>query len=132
MKKRRTLYSLFLSSVMILIVIIIGCGKNDTQQLGAEIPTDIEITKLATILKNPADYNNKKIVMKGIISGQCPAYCEFNYKEGTEKAVIYPQGFQFPKLETGNPVTVFALVTAGEENIVFSALGVQVEKGKKS
>jgi hypothetical protein len=62
-----------------------------------------------------------------VVSGQCPSLCEFFYKEGVHKATIFPHGYKFPKLKTGRPVTVYAQVTHGSENVVFSALGVRID-----
>jgi len=107
----------------------IGCRKSGLQ-LGESIPSDIEAIKLSEILAKPRDYHGKAVVFKGIITGQCASLCEFFMRDGTEKATIFPYGYKFPKLERNKPVTVYAQVTSGDANVVFSALGVQVEKGK--
>jgi hypothetical protein len=108
-----------------------GC-KDGSGKLGVEIPADVQPVKLAAVLEAPAEYNGKQVVMKGIIAGQCPSYCEFTFRDGVHKATIFPEGFKFPKLETGKPVSVLAKVTAGPDNVVFSALGVRIEKGDKT
>lgn len=106
---------------------IMSCTREKGTQSGTKIPANHTIEKLADITADPKAYNGKTVVIKGIISGQCPSLCEFFYSEGTHRATIFPQGFKFPKLPVGKPVTVFAEVTAGDENIVFSALGIAVE-----
>jgi hypothetical protein len=109
-------------------VLGIGCtNAGAATRLGVGIPTDKPVVELSTIMQNPAQYNGKQVVMKGIITGQCASLCEFFFKDGVHKATIYPQGYAFPKLTVGKPVTVYAQVTAGEEQVVFSALGVVVD-----
>ncbi|MEZ4550370.1 MAG: hypothetical protein R2874_07815 [Desulfobacterales bacterium] len=49
------------------------------------------------------------------------------FRDGLYTATIYPQGFKFPKLKRGKPVTIYTQVISGEENVVFSALGLKME-----
>jgi len=96
-------------------------------RLGVDIPAVEPVVSLETVMAKPAEYEGKTIVMKGIISGQCAALCEFMFRDGLHTATIYPQGFKFPKLKKGKPVTIYTLVISGEENVVFSALGLKME-----
>lgn len=105
-----------------------GCAKDTTLRLGIKIPPAAKVVKLADIIADPAAYNGKSVVIKGVISGQCPSLCEFFYKEGLHQTTIFPQGFKFPKLPVGNPVTVLAHVTAGSENVVLSATGIVTQQ----
>ncbi len=116
------LFTLILFSVLV----FSGCKNAGGIRLGQEIPADIKPTKLTEILAQPASYNGKTVVVNGIISGQCPSFCEFFFKEGANQVTIFPQGFKLPKLETGKKVTVYANITSGE-NVVFSALGIRTE-----
>ena len=104
-----------------------GCGKSEGTKLGVDIPRDAEVVELASIVQNPAEYDGKNVVVKGVIAGQCAALCEFFLRDGMQQATIFPQGYKFPKLTKGKPVTVYAQVTSGEGQVVFSALGVRVE-----
>lgn len=114
--------------VLIAVLAVTGCTNADGgTRLGVEIPTDSEVIELSTIVENPSSYNGKQVVMKGIISGQCASLCEFFFKDGTHMATVFPQGYKFPKLTKGKPVTVYAQVTSGQEQVVFSALGVHVQ-----
>ena len=65
--------------------------------------------------------------MRGVVTGQCASLCEFFMLDGAETATIFPQGFKFPKLDKGSSVTIYALITSGEENVVISALGLRTE-----
>lgn len=111
--------------------VVIGCSENGKITLGQAIPANSDITKLTDILASPAQFTGKTVVLKGVISGQCPSLCEFFYKEGVQQATVFPQGFKFPKLPTGKPVTVYAQITAGEENVVVSALGIAITRERK-
>lgn len=106
---------------------ILGCS-NGPAALGVAIPGDAQVAKLADVLGNPATYDGKQVIIKGRVSGQCPSLCEFFMKDGAHKVTIFPQGYAFPKLETGKPVTVYAAVTAGPQNVVLNALGVRFDK----
>jgi hypothetical protein len=106
---------------------VMGCGKFEGKKLGVDIPRDAAVVELASILEEPAEYDGKSVVVKGIIAGQCASLCEFFLKDGMQRATIFPQGYKFPKLPKGKPVTVYAQVTSGEGQVVFSALGVRVD-----
>ncbi len=117
-----------LSALFFAVVLVFsGCKGGGGLSLGQEIPSDIKATKLSEILAQPSSYNGKKVVMSGIVSGQCPSFCEFFFKEGANQVTIFPQGYKFPKLESGKKVTIYASITSGEENVVFSALGIRIE-----
>lgn len=104
-----------------------GSGGGSGTRLGVEIPAGEQAVALASVLEDPAGFNGKKVVMRGVVSAQCASLCEFTLLDGSDSAIIYPQGFNFPRFERGRSVTIYALVTSGEENVVFSALGVRVE-----
>ncbi|MBD3243646.1 MAG: hypothetical protein GF331_23855 [Chitinivibrionales bacterium] len=114
-------------AVMAGVAFVAGCGKDEGTKLGADIPRDAAVVELASIVERPAEYNGKTVVMRGVIAGQCASLCEFFFKDGVHRATIFPQGYKFPKLPAGKPVTVYAQVTSGEEHVVFSALGIHVE-----
>lgn len=96
-------------------------------RLGVDIPAAEPVVGLASVMENPAGYDGKTIVMKGMVSGQCAALCEFLFRDGMHTATIYPQGFKFPKLRKGKPVTLYTQVISGEGQVVFSALGLKME-----
>ncbi|MBN1128369.1 MAG: hypothetical protein JXA71_05250 [Chitinispirillaceae bacterium] len=121
MRSARFMYGITLVSCILL---FFGCKTKD---LGAAIPADAPQVKLAQVMASPAEYNGKKVVMKGIVSAQCPSLCEFTYKEGTHSTLIFPQGFKFPKLPLGKPVTLFAEVTSGTGQVVVTAHGLKME-----
>lgn len=109
---------LFLQAALLLF----SCKSGD---LGAAPPDNTPSVKLADILASPADYHGKKVVLHGIVSAQCPSLCEFTYKEGTLSTLVYPQGFKFPKLDIGKPVTLYSEITNGTGQVVVTALGLR-------
>lgn len=113
-----------LFAVMLFLVVMgSGCQKSGGVKLGIDIPRDRTVTSLAAVLQNPSVYDEKMVVMKGIVSGQCAALCEFDFRDGAHTVTVFPQGFKFPKLKTGKEVTVYAHITSGAEQVVVSALG---------
>ena len=115
------------ATATISVIMFSGCGKGKGTQLGADIPPQAPMVSLSDILKSPGEYHGKKVVMKGIVSGQCPSLCEFFFTDGAHKVTMYPHGYSFPKLETGRRVTIYAEITSGTGQVVFSALGVKLE-----
>ena len=112
-----------------LALMFIGFTASESEaktQLGVDIPQNEPVVKLAAVLENPDAFDGKKIVMKGIVSGQCPALCEFFFKDGIHSATIFSQGFKFPRLKTGKPVTIYTEIIRGEGQVVFSALGLEM------
>ena len=125
--KNRRFYLWFTLTIMT--VLVFGCtisGSDPGVRLGAAIPENAPVVKLASVVDNPAEYNGKTIVVKGTVSSQCPSLCHFVFQEGVHIATIYPQGFKFPRLERGKSVTLYTEVVSGEGQVVFSALGLQM------
>lgn len=119
--------ALALLFLLIIGTVLWGCGGTGRVQLGKAIPDNLPVVALADVMASPAEYNGKSFVMKGTVSGQCASLCEFAFKDGLNKATIYPQGYEFPKLAIGKPVTVYVQATSGQEQVVFSALGLKME-----
>ena len=112
------------------VVIAAGCGDSkpgSDRQLGVEIPSDQPVVSLATLLEDPASFDGKRIVMRGVVSGQCASLCELFMLDGKETATVYPQGFDMIRLEKNTSVTIYAEITNGEENVVISALGLRAD-----
>ena len=112
---------------MVIAIGTIACSTQRGPSLGLPIPADAPVVSLSDIYAAPAQYNGTRVVVKGVITGQCASLCEFFFQEGARKATIFPQGYKFPKLPSGRPVTVYAEITSGNDNVVFSALGLTVQ-----
>ncbi|MDY0162231.1 hypothetical protein [Desulfobotulus sp.] len=96
-------------------------------QLGLEIPEGAPVIRLQSVFQDPSIYDGKVLVMKGFVASQCPALCDFTFRDGVHTATIFSQGFKFPKLQRGKAITVYAQVITGKERVVFSALGLKME-----
>mgnify|MGYP001102786173 CR=1 FL=1 len=94
--------------------------------LGKEIPKDLPVTSLAVVVDNPADYDGKTIVLKGVVSSICASRCHFIFQDGVQTVAVYPRGFKLPKMTRGSAVTVYTEVIAGQGQTVFSALGLEM------
>ena len=131
MKMRRSIIQTIVSLVLFATVVIAtGCGKSDPgsgKKFGVDIPSDQPVVKLATLLEDPASFDGKRIVMRGVVSGQCASLCELFLLDGKDTATIYPQGFDIVRFEKNTSVTIYAQITNGEENVVISALGLRTE-----
>ncbi|MCD4655309.1 hypothetical protein K8T06_15420 [bacterium] len=120
---------LITSSLMILLavsatVLLSGCGGGE--ELGTGIPKDQPVVSLAEVLESPAKYHEKMIVIKGTVSSQCSALCDFSITDGANSVNIFQQDFKFPKLAFGEPVTVYVQTTVGER-LILSALGMKLK-----
>ncbi len=110
-----------------LVIAISGCGNAKGKVLGTTIPKEEPAVSLSDILDNPTKYDGKSFVMKGTLSGQCAALCDFTFRDGNRTATIYPQGFKPPKISIGQKVTVYAQATVGPEKVVLSAIGMALD-----
>ncbi|MBL8026158.1 MAG: hypothetical protein JNL74_07095 [Fibrobacteres bacterium] len=115
---------IFNIAVVVSLLAVIGCSKGGTT-LGGAIPGDAEKVLLKDLLAEPAKWNGKKVLLHGVVSGQCGSLCDFNLKDGSSVVTVFPEGYELPKLEIGRMADVYALITAGEERVVVSAIGIQ-------
>ncbi len=126
MKKRITIISIMAVAALVA-VFVSGCGGDKPIRLGVSIPGEAPVVKLAQVMESPTEYDGQTFVMNGTIIGQCASLCEFFFRDGAHRATIFPQGYQFPRLPSGKPVTVYVQATSGPEHVVFSALGVEIK-----
>jgi hypothetical protein len=131
MNMRRPFIRIFASGVLFAAVILThGCGDHEpgsAKLFGAEIPSGRPVVELGSVLEDPAEFDGKSVVMRGVVSGQCPSLCWFYLLDGAHSVTVHSQGYSFPKLAKGSKVTIYALITSGEESVVVSALGLRVE-----
>jgi hypothetical protein len=127
--KKDTLLTAAWIIILVLSFIIFWCNAPDSDKplrLGVEVPKTELIVKLADVIENPDAFNGKKIVMNGVVFGQCGSLCDFFFKDGIHTVTIYPQGFKFPKLEHDKPVTIYTEIIKGDGKLVFLALGIEI------
>lgn len=100
------------------------------EQMGQAIPKNVPQVKLAEILKSPAKYKGKEVVLQGNYGSRCCA-TDFNYKEGLDGIEITPSGFDnWQNLKKGTPIKVYGLVNVierggGEKIVHMEAKGME-------
>lgn len=92
------------------------------KQMGQAIPKNAQQVKLAEIIKTPAKYKGKEVVLQGNYGSKCCA-TDFNYKEGLDGIEISPEGFEeWQNLTKGTPIRVYGTINViergGGENII--------------
>ncbi len=85
-----------------------GCKKDDPKKqtpimrytdYGAGIKDTVNLTSIANIVRNPGEFDNKNVTVKGIIASVCPsAGCFFSLGEGASNIDIdlKQNGFNIP------------------------------------
>jgi len=111
-------------AVLLSLLTVMGCSKSSSS-LGGEIPKDAEKVVLKDLLSEPSKWNGKKVLLHGVVSGQCGSLCDFNLKDGSSVVTVFPEGYELPKLEIGRMADVYAMITAGDERVVVSAIGIK-------
>jgi hypothetical protein len=102
------------------------------QQMGQAIPKDAQQVKLSEILKSPAKYKGKEVVLQGNYGSKCCA-TDFNYKEGLDGIEITPSGFDnWQNLKKGTPIKVYGVVNVierggGEKIVHMEAKGMETK-----
>ncbi len=117
----------YIAVLILLSVLFSGCAKSGGSY-GEEIPAGLQVAALQDILNNPLQYHDKKVVLQGILTSQCASLCDFVYQEGSLSQSVFVQGFKAPRLKTGTPIKVHALIVGDGERVVISALGIQVNE----
>lgn len=101
-------------------------------QIGQPIPKDASTVKLAEILKTPAKYKGKELVLQGNYGSMCCA-SDFNYKEGLDGIEISPNGFEdWKKIKKGAPIKVYGKInvierSGGETIVQMEAKGMETK-----
>lgn len=100
------------AAVLIALSVIpfVGCGKAKS---GQPIPSNVPVVKLADVLKDPAFYKDREVVLEGNYGYYC-CPSDFSYREGLEGIVVAPVGFESPKADRGQPVRIYGVVRVGE------------------
>jgi hypothetical protein len=109
---------------------IAGCSRETT--VGNPEPKSTAPVALQEIYANPALFHEKTVVLKGVVTGQCGALCEFTYTEKGRSAVIFMGALKAPRIKTGTPVRLSAKVFSGEKQVVLTATGfILLSKGEQ-
>lgn len=112
-------------------LIAAGCGG--TKTVGTPAGQDTPATPLAAVLQAPEKYEGQTVVLKGVLTAQCAAQCDFTYAENGQSVTVYTGDPKPPKIQGGQPVRVTAKVHKGEQQVIITAKGLEIlpRKGSK-
>jgi hypothetical protein len=112
-------------------VMATGCGG--TKTVGTPASPDTPATPLAAVLQAPEKYEGQTVVLKGVLTAQCAAQCDFTYAEDGQSVTIFTGDPKPPKIQAGHPVRVTAKVHKGEQQVIITATGLEIlpRKGSK-
>lgn len=96
---------------LVLAMVLVGWGKQ--KQYGAPVDPNAPVVTLKEITKNPIVYKDQEVVLQGNYGFYC-CPSDFSYKEGLEIVNVAPQGFDSPKLKTGQPIMLYGIVRTGK------------------
>jgi len=118
--------TLMCAVLFMLVVTFISCAQLESHY--GQAMTSQEITEIASIFKNPKQYQAKTVTLKGKIISECPTGCWFNLKD--ETGVIYvdlnPSGFAVPQI-THKTVKVQGQVVVKRSKAMLIAKGVKIQ-----
>lgn len=109
-------------------VIFSGCSEK-TNQFGNSIPSNLSQTKLADIIKKPADYKNKQVLVEGVFAKCCDSCTdEFFCKEGINQIKVYTKGFSISKIKEGRIVKIYGEIKSSKDSSYLEAAGLELKK----
>jgi len=106
------------------LTLLTACGRPKSS--GTPAPADTPAVPLATLLASPADYDGQTVVLRGRVSSQCAALCDFVYSEGASTISIHTDSENTPKLASGQRVRATVAVHHGERQVVLNAVGLEL------
>jgi hypothetical protein len=118
--KNSVLATLFVMSMFF----ITACSTGGT--VGTPAPVDVAPTPLADVLAQPADFDGRTIVLRGILSTQCSSLCDFSFTEKTQSVTIFMGALKPPRINPGQPLRVTTQVHNGEKQVVFTTIGLEI------
>lgn len=110
-KTRFRIYlTLAVTSLLMSAILIAGCTTQPASTVAASAPADTR-TSIGDIVKDPATYEGKEIVVQGKIANECGSGCWFMLDDGT--GLLYvdlaPNNFAIPQLQ-GSTVIVKGII----------------------
>ena len=120
MKPSRTALHAVLFVGLLSAAVAVGCGQTNLH--GQPILSNVDQVTLAQVLKDPATFKDKEVVLQGNYGGHC-CPTDFNYKEGTNAVECYYPGFDVPHSKPGRPVQIHAVVRMRDRHEEHAAEG---------
>ncbi len=126
MKKLKTVNLLL---VLLFAIVLTGCSDQKTST-NASINENVNLTKLAHILKNPSDFVDKNIVVEGNFFPVCADSCcddEFVLRDGMNQIKIIKKGdIKIPKFKNAQPIRVTGILKTTVQSPFIQATAIEV------
>ena len=102
--------TLAVTSLLMSAILIAGCTTQPASPVAAPAPADTR-TSIGDIVKDPAAYEGKEIVVQGKIASECGSGCWFMLDDGTGLMYVdlAPNNFAIPQLQ-GSTVVVKGII----------------------
>ena len=123
MRRSREVWAVLIGSALLLV----GCGGTTT--VGHPAAPDTPAVPLREVLASPDVYDGRTVVLRGTLTGLCADRCEFTYTEDGTSVTIYMSSAKAPRVPVGQPVRVTAKVHKGKQQVVITAVGLEVLPG---
>ncbi|OPX63424.1 MAG: hypothetical protein A4E33_01666 [Methanoregula sp. PtaB.Bin085] len=97
-------------SLLMSAILIAGCTTQPASTVAASSPADTRAS-IGDIVKNPAAYEGKEVVVQGKIASECGSGCWFMLDDGTGLMYVdlAPNNFAIPQLQ-GSTVVVKGVI----------------------
>jgi len=113
--------------LLLFVVLFWGCAEQKSEN-----SKDVKSTKLAEILKQPADYFEKEVVISGNYFTGCSSSCcdnEFILKDGIDQIkVLKSKEVKLPEMKIAQPILVAGILKSTAESPYVQASSVEVRK----
>lgn len=102
------------------------------EKFGDGVPDRASLTSIGKIVQSPADFDGKKVTVKGVIASVCPhSGCFLHLGEGTHliKVDLLEHEFTIPPGENvGHVAFATGTVRASDEQVKLAASGLQIQE----
>lgn len=109
-------------------LLLLSCSKN---KIGEEIPKDMEITKISTVIENSKDYVKRKVLLSGNFASSCTSSsccAEFYLNSGIHQIKVNYDGLKLPKIKKGKPIKVLGKINTTTKSIYLQLQGLEIIK----
>ena len=115
--------------VFLAALLLAGCGDQKASA-SASTNENANVTKLAKILKQPADYADKNILVNGNFFPACSDSCcddEFVLRDGISQIKVMKNAkVEMPEMKNAQPIRVVGMVKATAQSPFIQATAIEV------
>ena len=126
MKKSKSVHLLL---VFLFAIVLSGCGDQKTSAT-TSTQKNVNVIKLAKVLKQPSDYVDKNIVIDGNFFPACADTCcsdEFVLRSGLSQIKIIKKGnFKVPDMKNAQPIRVTGVLKETAQSPFIQATNIEV------